>query len=48
LNVMAIPSGLVSKDLPQKLLNRRKDIMSESVAYRRYRSWRSGLVVIAR
>ncbi|WP_448383465.1 hypothetical protein [Desulfosoma sp.] len=30
---MALLSGLVSKELPQRLLRRRRDIMMESVAY---------------
>ena len=30
---MALLSGLVSKDLPRRLLSRRRDIMMESVAY---------------
>ena len=30
---MALLSGLVSKDMPRRLLSRRRDIMMESVAY---------------
>ena len=30
---MALLSGLVSKELPQRLLSRRRDVMMESVAY---------------
>jgi hypothetical protein len=30
---MALLSGLVSRELPQRLLSRRRDIMMESVAY---------------
>jgi hypothetical protein len=30
---MALLSGLISKELPQKLLSRRRDIMMESAAY---------------
>lgn len=33
LTCMALLSGLVSRELPQRLLSRRKDIMMESVAY---------------
>ncbi len=50
LTSMAILSGLVSKDLPVQLINRRKDIMIESAAYDiiKQDGIQEGMVVVAR